>query len=137
MAQAGSKRNKPLVLHIDDSQTVTIVARSMLEDLGMEVINAASGLEGIQLAEKEMPGLILLDAMMPGLDGVETCRRLKGSPKTKMIPVLMITGASDAKETERIFAAGADGCLTKPIKENLLKAELEARIKFPTCEGQP
>lgn len=135
MTQTGSARSKPLVLHIDDSQTVALLAQAMLEELGLDCLHAPEGLEGLALARRELPDLILLDAMMPGLDGFETCRRLKSDSATKAIPVLMLTGTDDPKDAARIRAAGADGSLTKPLQKNILKAELEARIKLPIHGG--
>lgn len=133
---AHPKRGKPLVLHIDDSQTVALLAQAMLEEMGLLSLHAPGGLEGLELAQKEPPDLILLDAMMPGLDGFETCRKLKSAPATKGIPVLMLTGTDDPKDVERIFAAGADGYLVKPLQKNLLKAELEARLTLPISTGE-
>lgn len=135
MTQTASKRSKPLVLHIDDSQTVALMAQAMLEELGLDCLHSPEGLEGLALARRELPDLILLDAMMPGLDGFETCRRLKSDPATKAIPVLMLTGTDDPRDAERIRAAGADGSLIKPLQKNLLKAELEARLTLPVHHG--
>ncbi len=131
MSWFAAKRTRPLVLHIDDSQTVLAVAKLMLESLGMDVAQATSGPEGIKVAERERPALILLDAMMPGIDGFETCVALKKNPKLQGVPIIMVTGMDAVKDVEKAMAFGADSYLIKPIQQDRLKTKLEAFIKTP------
>ncbi len=124
-----SSRARPLIVHIDDSQTVLAVTKLMLESLGYDVIQATSGAEGIKLAEKEKPALILLDAMMPGIDGFETCVSIKRNPKLQGVPVIMATGADAVKDVEKAMACGADSYIVKPLQQDRLKTKLEGFIK--------
>ncbi len=122
-------RTRPLIIHVDDSQTVLAVTKLMLESLGYDVVQATSGADGIKLAEKEKPALILLDAMMPGIDGFETCVSIKRNPKLKGIPVIMATGADGVKDVEKAMACGADSYIVKPLQQDRLKTKLEGFIK--------
>lgn len=126
-----SKRTKPLILHIDDSETVLLVTKAMLEEMGLEVMGVTNAVEGIKIAEKEKPTLILLDTNMPGMDGHEACETLKRNPKTKEIPVIMVTGADGMKEVERALSAGADGYVIKPVQADRLKAKLAEKMTLP------
>ncbi len=126
---SSSSRTRPLIVHIDDSQTVLAVTKLMLESLAYDVIQATSGAEGIKLAEKEKPALILLDAMMPGIDGFETCVSIKRNPKLQGVPVIMATGADAVKDVEKAMACGADSYIVKPLQQDRLKTKLEGFIK--------
>lgn len=125
------KGAKPVILHIDDSETVLILTQAILEGLGVQVIRAMSAAEGIKVAEKERPDVILLDAIMPGIDGYQTCETLRANAKTKGIPILMVTGVDDVREVDKAFRFGADGYVPKPIQAERLKMKLAAWIKFP------
>ncbi len=124
-----SSRTRPLIVHIDDSQTVLAVTKLMLESLGYDVIQATNGQEGVKLAEKEKPALILLDAMMPGIDGFETCVSIKRNPKLQGVPVIMATGADAVKDVEKAMACGADSYIVKPLQQDRLKTKLENFVK--------
>ena len=124
-----SSRTRPLIVHIDDSQTVLAVTKLMLESIGYDVIQATNGQEGVKLAEKEKPALILLDAMMPGIDGFETCVSIKRNPKLQGVPVIMATGADAVKDVEKAMACGADSYIVKPLQQDRLKTKLENFVK--------
>lgn len=119
------KRTRTLVLHIDDSALVLETTKSLLASLGCDAVTALSGADGIELARKHKPDLILVDAMMPGMDGYQTTRALKEDPTTKEIPVLMLTGNDQVKSIDSSRAAGADGYIVKPIVLDRLKAKLQ------------
>lgn len=125
-----------MVLHIDDSETILVVTQSILEDLGVQVMHATNGAEGVAMAEKEKPDLILLDAMMPGMDGYQACQALRASAKTKEIPILMVTGVDTMKEVERALEAGANGYVPKPVQADRLKAKIGEWIKLPGAAVQ-
>ncbi len=129
-------RAKPLILHVDDEYIILSTLKLILESLGLDVIQANTGPDGIKIAAKEKPSLILLDAMMPVMDGYETCIKLKRDPKTKDIPVIMLTGLDTVKDVEQAMAAGANSYLVKPIERNRLKAKLENFIKLSTADEQ-
>ena len=101
------------VLVIDDCEP----HRSMYEmtlEAEFDVVTAARGREGLRLAATNRPDAILLDVLMPGMDGWETCTRLKSDPATESIPVILLTGATDLDLTDHAMAVGACDVLTKP-----------------------
>ena len=104
------------VLIIDDEDDVRELARISLERVGgLRVVTASSGEEGLALAASEAPDAILLDAMMPGLDGPATIERLKADEATASIPVVFLTGSVQSSEHDRFMALGAAGTLIKPF----------------------
>lgn len=114
-----------LILVVDDTPANLEVVSEALSDAGFEVAIATDGERAIKQAERSCPGLILLDIMMPGMDGFETCRRLKASSITKEIPVIFMTALSDSTDKIRGFNLGAVDYITKPFHE----AEVIARVK--------
>lgn len=129
---------KPRILAIDDDENILRVIGRALEKSGFEVATASDGLSGLRKAVETSPNLIVLDVMMPGMDGYEVCRRLRDAPATAGIPVILLTGKGrldtpDAERSAEIankrvqeqlagFEAGAVEFLTKPVKpEELLQ----------------
>ena len=104
------------VLIVDDEEDIRELARISLERVaGLRVVAASSGEEGIELARSEQPDAVLLDAMMPGVDGPETLRRLKSDPATASIPVVFLTGSVQEVERGRFLSLGAEAILAKPF----------------------
>ena len=104
------------VLLIDDDADVRRIGSMSLRKLGgFEVLLASSGAEGLIMAEQMIPDLILLDIVMPGLEGMVTIGELKKSPMTKAIPVIFLTGARELSPPERIREVGALGVIFKPL----------------------
>lgn len=103
------------ILVVDDESNIRNILDFSLDAEGLEVIAASDGEEAYQLALRESPDLILLDVMMPQSDGIETCRRLKQDPRTKAIPVILLTARSAKGDRERGLAAGADDYIIKPF----------------------
>jgi two-component system, NtrC family, sensor kinase len=118
-------RDVQLVLVVDDTPANLAVTSETLTDAGFEVAIAKDGDRAIKQAERNLPDLILLDIMMPGIDGFETCRRLKASPITQNIPIIFMTALSDTTDKVTGFNLGAVDYITKPFQE----AELLARVK--------
>lgn len=115
------------VLIIDDDADIRLIARLSLGHIGgMEVIEAASGLEGVQKANDERPDVILLDMMMPIMDGCATLTALRAQPGSATIPVVFLTAKGVA--LERITLLGAAGVLTKPFDPRRLSEDLRALI---------
>jgi two-component system sensor histidine kinase/response regulator len=112
---AGLTARPGRALVVDDLDTNREVLRYVLEEAGHLVMDVASGEEALVIAAEEPIDVILLDYMMPGLDGMEVCRRLKADPATSYIPVLMVTGHSEREDKLRAIAAGANDFLSKPI----------------------
>ncbi len=103
------------VLIVDDSPTETFAFKAMLESNGFEVITADNGADGIALARQDLPDLILMDIVMPGLNGFQATRQLTKSPETAHIPVVIVT--TKDQETDRVWGQrqGASGYLVKPV----------------------
>ena len=120
-----SQQDRAKVLVVDDRPSIVQALRMRLEGEGHEVIEALDGPRALELVEEEQPDLVLLDVMMPDMDGYEVCRRIKGRPDADFVPVIMVTART---ETEAIVAgieAGADEYVTKPFEP----LELLARVK--------
>lgn len=104
------------VLVIDDEDDVRMIVRFALErDPRFVVTEARNGTEGLHLALEEPPDLVLLDAMMPGLDGYEVCRRLRDDPRLAQTPVVFLTAKTQGYERREGLAAGATDYLSKPF----------------------
>lgn len=119
--------NKPLLLIIDDNRDI----REMVSELmgsDYNIIAAANGAEGIRKAVKYVPDLIICDVMMPGMDGMECCGRLKSETPTSHIPVLMLTACSMDEQRVQGFESGADGYLAKPFSSEVLKSQAKSLI---------
>jgi CheY-like chemotaxis protein len=103
------------VLVVDDEELNRSLMQDTLTARGYEVLCAATGAQALQLVAERAPDVILLDLMMPGVDGFEVCRRLKGDPKTAPIPILMVTALAERRERLMAIEAGANDFLVKPI----------------------
>ena len=112
------------ILVIDDHEETIRVVKFILEQRGYEIVSAGSGVTGLSLAEMERPDLILLDVMMPGMNGVEVCRRLRADANFDNVPIIMFTAKDQVDDKWAGFEAGADDYLTKPTDPE----ELDRRI---------
>src|SRR5688500_10881821 len=110
----------------DDIRTILRLALSLDGDLDVHFVS--SGAEALALAKAGRFDAIVLDGMMPDLDGYETCRRLKADPATAEIPVVFLTAKSQRDETHRALALGAIACLTKPFDPMTIAAELRRAL---------
>lgn len=124
---------KPRILIVDDEKNIVEAVRYSLEKEGFRALIAADGARGLELARRELPDLILLDWMLPEMDGLEVCRQLKQDRRTHAIPVIMLTVKS--QETDKVLGLemGADDFVTKPFSPR----ELLARIKAILRRTQP
>ena len=124
------------VLVVDDIEANRRLMKAKLESHYHTVSLAANGREALEIAAHEEPQIILLDVMMPGMDGYEVCRRLKTMPETRHIPVAMLTALTDAEDRVRGLEAGADDFLSKPIDDNSLFARIEALSRYGSVAAQ-
>lgn len=114
-------------LIVDDEADVRYVARMSLDNIGhMSVIEAAGGEEGVARARRELPDVILLDMMMPGMDGPETFRALRSFEETASIPVVFLTARGMMEEVRRLTKLGAKGVVLKPFDPLTLASEITA-----------
>jgi putative two-component system response regulator len=118
---------QPIVLIADDSITNLHVLNNILRP-HYRVKATRSGLRAVEIAARDKPHAILLDVMMPDLDGPEVCRRIKSDPDLAHIPVLFVTGSADAAAVEACMAAGGAGLLTKPVEARELLETVDAQI---------
>lgn len=107
--------DKKRILLVEDEPDILKITAFRLKKAGYEVITAMDGEKGLELAEKEMPGLILLDLGLPVMDGYEVCRRLKADEKLKKIPVVVFSASTD-KVKEATEQIGADDYIVKPFE---------------------
>lgn len=118
------------ILLIDDEDDIRTIAHMALSRVGkMDVVEASGGAEGVLLAEKEKPDVILLDFMMPGMDGLQTLKALKDNPATAAIPVIFLTARAMPNEVELLKILGARGVLTKPFQPLTLAREVVAILQ--------
>jgi len=115
---------KTKILVVDDEPSIREFLHEILTDEGHQVFTASDGREALLMAVKEQPDLILLDIMMPHMDGMETCRQLRERPTTRHIRIIMLTAYDSRDRLEESIVAGADDFLGKPV--NL--AELQVRV---------
>lgn len=113
------------ILIIEDELELVSLMRSRLKDHNYEVISAFNGLEGIDLARQEMPDLIILDVMMPKLDGYNVCRMLKFDEKYKKIPIIILTARGSEQDRNIARQIRADAFLTKPFRSEILLQEIK------------
>ena len=124
------------ILVVDDEWELRNLLTEFLTGEGYDVIQASNGEEALELAEKEEPQVILLDVKMPGIDGIEVCRRLKEEDKTRFIPIIMVTALED-RDVDA-FVEGADDFVTKPFSlvELSFRVKSMLRIKYLTDDLQ-
>lgn len=123
-----TEANRPRVLVVDDTPDTLALLTDALEDAGMTVLVALDGETALQRAQQAAPDIILLDAVMPGLDGFETCARLKQLPGVAGIPVVFMTGLSETEHVVKGFQAGGVDYVTKPIVPDQLIARMRAHL---------
>ncbi len=120
--------DKPVLLVVDDTPTSVDLLHAILRD-DFQIKVATNGDRAVAVAQKEpRPAIILLDVMMPGVDGYEACRRLKENPDTALIPVIFITAKSEVEDEQKGLSLGAVDYITKPFNPDLVKARVETQF---------
>lgn len=118
------------VLVVDDILPNVKLLEAKLSSEYYDVLTATSGEEALKLADSDRPDLILLDVMMPGMDGFEVCKRIKGNPELAHIPVVMVTALTDSVDKVRGLEAGADDFLSKPVNDTALMARVSSLVRL-------
>lgn len=131
--------NKPMqkVLVVDDEEPILELLRYNLEKSGYEVKTASDGIKGVEIARKFLPDLVLLDIMMPKMDGVETCRLLRDIPELQKTFIVFLTARSEEYSEVAAFDVGADDYITKPIKPRALMSRITALFRRDTKSTSP
>lgn len=119
---------REIILLVDDSPETLALLTEALEGAGMTVLVARDGATALTLADRVAPDLVLLDAVMPGLDGFETCRRLKEKPRLAATPVVFMTGLSESADIVRGLEAGGVDYVTKPVDPQVLIARIAVHV---------
>lgn len=122
------------ILVVDDEPDVLLVGRTTLEKEGYGVIEAHTGEECLKILKTETPDLILLDVMMPGIDGFEVCKRIKDDPKTKHIPVIILSAKGEEKDALKGMSLGAADYFPKPFSYNILLRKIYSIFKTKKAE---
>lgn len=117
------------ILIIDDEPHIVELIRYNLEGAGFKTLQALNGNEGLALAQKEVPDLVLLDLMLPGIDGLEVCRQLRSDEDLKSIPIIMLTAKSAEIDKVLGLELGADDYITKPFSVRELIARVKALLR--------
>lgn len=123
------------ILAVDDSPTIVEMIKAILVGAGYEVITASDGKEALELARTSDAKLIILDVMLPKLDGYRVCRLLKFDQNYKHIPIIMLTAKSEEASMQVGMRTGADLYLTKPIEPEELLAAVEAQLAEASGSG--
>lgn len=117
------------VLIIDDEEHIVELIKYNLETNGFQTFEAFNGVDGLKMAKEENPDLILLDLMLPGIDGLEVCKRLRSDDKLKNIPIIMLTAKSEEIDKILGLELGADDYITKPFSVRELSARIKAVLR--------
>ena len=123
-------RTPARILVVDDNPMNVDILQSCLGFHGYEIITATDGEEALATAREKQPDLILLDVMMPKLDGLEVCRRLKADPSLPFMPTILVTAKADSKDVVAGLDAGADEYLTKPVDQDALVARVRSMLRI-------
>lgn len=117
------------ILIIEDEEDILELVRYNLSKAGYIVSGVLSGEEGLKLAKKELPDLLVLDLMLPGIDGIEVCKTLKGDPNTAQIPIMMVSARGEESDIVSGLEMGADDYITKPFTPRILLARAQAILR--------
>ncbi len=123
------KKKDIKILLVDDEPDILEIVGYNLSQEGYKILKASNGREAVELAKKELPNLIILDVMMPEMDGVEACEQIRKIPKLEQVIITFLTARSEDYSQVAGFEAGADDYITKPIKPKLLVSKVKALLR--------
>ena len=125
MASPGSKK----ILIVEDEHDILQLIKLYLEKEGFRTVAATTGAEGLRQVKQEKPDLVVLDLMLPEIDGLEVCKRLRSAPETAMLPIIMLTAKAEESDTVIGLELGADDYVTKPFSPKTLIARIKALFR--------
>jgi len=117
------------ILLVEDDPSVLRAISFIFEKEGYEVLTAMNGLEGLKKAKEENPDLLVLDVMLPGIDGFEICHRLRAESQTAQLPILMLSAKGQAADKATGLGVGANEYLTKPVERSVLLSKVAALLE--------
>src|SRR5512139_1908931 len=124
----------PLILIADDETDLRVMLRILLERDGYRIVEAHHGEEAVELCKQQLPDAVLLDILMPIMDGAAACAHIRALPGGDRVPVLMITALNDRQSIDRCFDAGATDYLTKPINQQVLRRRMQRLLRTRQAE---
>ena len=122
----------PKLLIVDDEPFTVEMLQSFLQINGYETVGALNGEDGLVLVKVEQPEAVILDLMLPDIEGYEVCQRIRSYPDSAKLPVLIVSARTDAASRERAEAAGANGYMIKPVNFSQLLSELKRLLALRT-----
>ena len=138
MPETAARRGaRSRVLVVDDEPEIVAYLRETLERLGYEVSSARDGREALERVAARQPDLILLDCVMPVMDGVAVCQALRLREETRLLPILMVTALTDVDSRVRAFESGVDDVVTKPFSLKYLDSVLEVHLLMDRIDPDP
>jgi len=133
----GIRTTKKRILVVDDEKDLLELIVYQLQRNGYDVLTAANGNDALAVAKRELPDLLILDLMLPGMDGTEVARRLKADPKTASLPIVMLTAKSEETDVVVGLTLGADDYVTKPFSMKILLARVTTILRRGEASAQP
>ena len=121
--------NAPTILIVDDDTGFRLTTSEALKGTGFKVTETSSGEDALSLFDEALPDLVLLDAIMPGMDGFEVCRQMQKRRDTRSIPVVIMTGLGDMDSVNRAFESGATDFVVKPINYAVLSSQIQFQLR--------
>jgi sigma-B regulation protein RsbU (phosphoserine phosphatase) len=122
------------ILIVDDERIQRMIFSEALRNQGYAIIEADSGQRGLEQYQAHHPDIVLVDALMPGMNGFDCCTALRNLPNGEYVPIVMITGLNETQAIDRAFAVGATDFIAKPVKITLLKDLIQRLLKAAQTE---
>jgi DNA-binding response OmpR family regulator len=127
-SQPAPAMNRKRILVVDDSPTAIMWQRMILEDEAYDVLTAEDGVEGVRVARESRPDLVLLDVVMPRMNGFDACRAMRADDITRDVPILMVTTRSEMDQVMRGFESGCNEYITKPVDRTELLTKVRSYL---------
>jgi len=129
MIYTDKPRENSLAMVVDDDPSMRLLISAALIKIGLTVVEATGGREGVEVFKSEKPDIVLMDVMMPVIDGFEACKMIRQSPGGKYTQILMVTGLEDVESTKKAFEAGSNGFVTKPLNLTMLGQQVQYMLR--------